>query len=657
MYLLIVFFIEPLICNNQHIMNFLDTFIKGTIGNFKSLINSYPDVIYSTDILGKTLLHVAFKYKDEEKIKLLIDLGADINATYKTFTGEVESTLRHYLDTSDDEIIYLLIKYGVKVNTDFIAEYDDAKMLLEAGMNPNILYDYKPFDPITKVDIDVFTLFIEHGAQIDKIDKVGNTHLHNVNKYKNSPKKVYNLVKLLISKKVDISKLNNQNVSALNLFANNAENFDAIHYIASCTNQDEVITVLKDMKKKYKKRENKPWLNYQKRLLKSIDVLEKVLFNRYSNINYHEVFFDDVNPELLYKDKSFPAHNIFYYNNHKVTRLVHNGFDINKLDIRGNALIHYIYAHSDKDFLVNCINNGANVNLKNSYGLTLMHIILDKYKRNDQKQENTDIIEELLKSGYDLNIKNNEGKDFIELIFEYELFETDLFKLVLMHGKNIDFTKEYDDLTIYNACYLKCEEDSDVFKFIPTNQTDYAMLLYKAIITNIDCKKLLNLLKKINDDGFELVSFRDQNADSLLHIPSLFTIKYKEVYTYLCSVFKEKNRMDDFNMRGYTPLHQVCNFSYLNSFNDECIDMLVENGANLNIKNREGYTPLIIGVYYYIKKGKCELVEKLIKLGASIYPKDNNDISVMSYARKLCNSSTFTRMQCSKLNELLQNET
>jgi len=59
---------------------------------------------------------------------------------------------------------------------------------------------------------------------------------------------------------------------------------------------------------------------------------------------------------------------------------------------------------------------------------------------------------------------------------------------------------------------------------------------------------------------------------------------------------------------------------------DKLIDFMIKNGANMNVKNNNGYTPLY---YACIDMNKFYLIPKLIKAGADINVKNNEGESLI----------------------------
>lgn len=135
---------------------------------------------------GETPLHYAVKYGRSDVAELLIEHGANVDAKdpsgntplhYCEFDAPTNKTNRY-----EEERVKEDLREGDN-------PYDAAKLLLEAGANPNAvndyradtplhimashLYHYNHFDPLPLVE-----LLIDMGANVNAINKLGRTPLH-----------------------------------------------------------------------------------------------------------------------------------------------------------------------------------------------------------------------------------------------------------------------------------------------------------------------------------------------------------------------------------------------------------------------------------------------------------------------------------------------
>ena len=89
------------------------------------------------------------------------------------------------------------------------------------------------------------------------------------------------------------------------------------------------------------------------------------------------------------------------------------------------------------------------------------------------------------------------------------------------------------------------------------------------------------------------------------------------------------------NIYGYSCLHILCMINASLSKPVEKINMLINAGANVNIKNKYGETPLHTA-YQFSIKNICEIhflrIQLLIDNGSDVNSVNNGDISVLCYA-------------------------
>lgn len=185
--------------------------------------------------------------------------------------------------------------------------------------------------------------------------------------------------------------------------------------------------------------------------------------------------------------------------------------------------------------------------------------------------------------------------------------------------------------------------------------------LYNAVIDN-NTDLLSELLKEQQVD----INFKTENGGTLLHYAkskemveilmsagidwtiqdnegmTAFAKNFERVYIkiyedILLAMLKEGV---DINAAAYfdeAPVIKIANNAVTLSANIEQLQFLVKNGADLNIKNSQSYTPLMLAVI----KNNIDMVLALLDAGADTSITDNKGRTAKEIGQSLINSGYF----------------
>lgn len=196
--------------------------------------------------------------------------------------------------------------------------------------------------------------------------------------------------------------------------------------------------------------------------------------------------------------------------------------------------------------------------------------------------------------------------------------------------------------------------------------------LYDAVIEN-DIEALSNLLKDENAD----INFQMENGDTLLHIVKSrqavevlisagidHTIKNKEGMTafgkffekvymkqyedILLSMLKEGVSINAPAFCDEVPVIKLSDNATTLSANIEQLQFLVRNGADINIKNSQGFTPLMIAVL----KNNIDMVRALLDVGADTAVTDNKGRTAKDIGLSLIESGYYTPALKTVINDM-----
>lgn len=264
------------------------------------------------------------------------------------------------------------------------------------------------------------------------------------------------------------------------------------------------------------------------------------------------------------------------------SELVAAGIDVNTLDRSGNAPLHNAVTNpsiSICEFLINC---NANINLKNRNGEAAVHIALST--------GNFDIAALLLKQpSLDLFVVTNNGKSLLTLL----TIITDCY------FRNIRQSLESrsEELDRLIECYCNETDDDGVSNLFHSTNNKYLLdllIVQPQIQVNVEtCKHNHLLLHTVRGDVnlaklFVAKGLDVNKIDAHMRTPLIEALTVNreanvEVAKYLIDAGANVNYI---GWLGTTPLHVACVY-----FNLESIRILLEAGADFNVRNGDGKKP------------------------------------------------------------------
>ena len=448
-------------------------------------------------------------------------------------------------------------------------------------------------------DEDIFNLLIESGADVNVKYKGGNTPLH-LRSYEGY------LTELLIKNGADVN-------------AGNDEGNTPLHLVRRPPYRN--------------KRPN------QKRSVCNILIGPKLLIENGADVNAGN---NEGNTPLHLKAGYFmPIITNF---------LIENGADVNARNNKGKTPLFYVRYNPEPTKIL--IKNGAKINIKDNIGKTPLHEILSwdkKISNLDVTRYTLKVIRLLIENGADMKIKDNKGKTPLD----YAGFWTKWGIRFYLWTKK--WSADSSRLGQYRAADIK----TDNVSFDRENEEEcrvsppFYHAAYKGKLEKV--KKFLKEGVSIEKKNEVLLIVRDENTFNLLIKNGAdVNTKYKGGNTPLHLIYNVKTAgllikngadVNAGNNEGNAPLHLKSSIEYF-------VKLLIDSGADVNARNNEGSAPLhlvsrpfnqkenIKGIihpfihlpYYNIFKQK-ENANLLIENGADVNARNKEGKTPLFYTR------------------------
>ena len=582
----------------------------------KLLIEEGTDVNIR-DKAGATALMYTARDTNYEMVEFLLKNGADVNIRDTEGDTALYYSIEHNSRGQENEtenaikILNLLIKYCADVNT----KNDKGTSLLDVSYRISESFDKNK---------EMFKILVENGFDLEsriKADRSG---------YDYTPlmiavyKKDYDMVKYLLDKGANPNTANNENKTALMIaIANN--NFD----------------------------------------------ISKLLIQQGANINTK----DEYGYTALMRAAMIGSYEMVKF-------LLENDANINTKDNDGNTVLYYNIYYADYGELENAkkifnllIKYGADVNTKNNYGASLLNI---SYRASTALAQNREMFKVLVENGFDLESRIDGGEhspddyDYTPLMIAAAINDYDIVKFLVEKGADVNAKTHFEYSSVETPLLLSLyNENSSIAEYLINNGADINVtnedgetpLMYASKVHNIKVIELLiqkgadinvfdnygntaliygvnNLetVKLLVENGAD-VNFYKGGSTALISACEYSHERNIDVIKYLVSKNANINAQDN---KGDTALNKTLDTSdegSIDILDFEIAHFLIEQGADVNIKNKREYTPFIylgMGEGNFNNKSfqeyRIKLAEVLLEKGADINAKDYNGYTSLMWA-------------------------
>ena len=270
------------------------------------------------------------------------------------------------------------------------------------------------------------------------------------------------------------------------------------------------------------------------------------------------------------------------------------------------------------------VNQGLDVNITNEYGKTPLHIVAG--------HTNVSIAALLIKKGANLDAKDNEGNTPLHLAVQ----NTNSLKgvdLLIKSGANINSTNNLNKTPLMLAVRRNDSQDMRIFKLLLKNNADAEVLDKENFTVYHYSMKYYNYFRTLilyRKNGYE------KRKNDLL-FECVKSGKYIELKV-LEYMINDGINIDEQDIDGKTLLmYAVSDTTQERYFYRQIVNLLIEKGKNLNIRDNEGYTAFhyfikynrSLSIYFVLKNFEYNQVQLFIKNGADINALTNEGHSVL----------------------------
>ncbi|WP_353276313.1 ankyrin repeat domain-containing protein [Wolbachia endosymbiont (group B) of Villa cingulata] len=318
--------------------------------------------------------------------------------------------------------------------------------------------------------------------------------------------------------------------------------------------------------------------------------------------------------------------------------LIANGVNVNVADQNGFTPSHCAAHNENKEIVELLLDKGANVDAVNQNGCTPLHCAtINGHKEIVEllleKRANVDVADEYgrtslcwaIRNGY-LEIARILLENKADPLLGHKSFNTlklliELIKNDFKHSKKAEETQQQEDdeyelikysLLLRNDCSLTDVVERSAFgKLISTWLVDMSNLTESQKELN---KKFLSTFK-----DFPHVTYKDYKNDVEKIKKFLLDHKSNQDLKTILNLKRGESKL--------TILHILSSMECSNS--EECIDLLLNSGADPNEKDDTGRTPL----HYATRSGHCDTIIKLLlRKGANLDIKDKKGKTPIEFA-------------------------
>ncbi|MCP3926279.1 MAG: hypothetical protein GY714_27250 [Desulfobacterales bacterium] len=673
---LILFTILPF----AHAKDFRDIAKQGNISEVLRKIRTGESVNPKSKYYNP-LMH-ALNYKKERVAFILLKNGAKVNVK----DNHNRTPLFYALENCSENMVLQILKKKPSLKNIFKRRKNSylhiavskgysqtVQMLLKRKVKVNLenYYHHTPlYLAVEKGNSKIVELLFKYGATIKlKQSKSNNDLLHLAARTGS-----FDIVKILVNKKIKINQKSRDNRTALE---------KAVYY-----KHDTIAAYLikkgasVKLNNNYDKQANMLHIASYYGLIETVKLLvsKKISINKKNKYkstpldlaldNGHEnVALYLLSKKGKYKKSKSLIHIAVKKDYKEILKRYRNKKNINQKDKRGNTQVHLAVLKGNVDYLKTLLNSGANINAVNKHGrtplenavfnnktesvrvllergaiiksskfslianaidykyITIAELLINKTKQIDPPEKlkksplhiairnnYNDIARSIIKKIKNIDVTDSLSRTALHIACERS--NVDIVKLLLKHGANIN-ALDYSERTPLHYCRSKLE----VVKLLLNKGTD-------VNAKDKSGKTVLSL--SVRYENNEVAKYLIEKGADLTDDQGLLQLAADDNNYEMCSYLLKKGL--DVNNNNYkyqmTPLHIALTNRRINY---KLINLLIDNGADLNKNAKNKITPLFLALGKRIVKNQPNIINLLIEKGADINAQNKLGDTVLHY--------------------------
>ncbi|GFU11197.1 ankyrin-3 [Nephila pilipes] len=555
------------IANNQQ-----ELFIaleEGDMGKIHYCLNEGAD-IYGKDLYERTCLHFSAKAPNIDAIKYVLQQGLDIDSkdfSHQTvlhvaakfdrinivkYLTEIKRNLIDDCDKEGETPLQIAIKNDSKKTTKFLLKYKIDSSIEDASVF-SLLHS-----AILRGNTKVVEIILDREINIDNnLSPEGYTALHIAAEIGKA-----DLVNLLIMKKADVESKNDLDLTPLHLAVANGH-LEVVKTL-----------ILKGAKVNSRAITDQTALHYATQ--KCYEEIVKFLLDHQADLNAL-----DLNGFAPLSNAALQG-----YVTVAETLLKNNTLVNIDIDLGPNPL-HLAAGNGHYDLVKLLLSYGASIDHKDENMRTALHCCIIK--------GHFDIVELLVKRGADIEAKDFRGRTPLHMAVNKGYYE--ISKFLISKGAYI-YSKDASDSTALSESIIQGHDE--IMKLLLLNEAD---------VRDEDDINVTSILKSFLKD-YTVISnslLRKANIDienyglTVLHLGAL--LGNLELVKYCFG--KDKSCIDARDSSDLTALHMA-----VLSNHPEIVSFLIDNGVEINVKDTNGHTPLLLAASNNSIKITRLLIEK-----------------------------------------------